>query len=189
MIRIIGGQAKGRKLYGPSGHKFRPTTGIVKEFIFSYLQYKIENAVVLDLFAGSGALGIEALSRGAFRANFIDRSQYSINIIKKNIQLCNFSRKGLIIKGNVFTQLIRLGEKRYDFDIIFADPPFKHNLREKIVNYIDRYKLLKDNGLLILKHGKKDNDKDSHTIKMIKQRTFGINVISIYSPIIDNEGI
>jgi len=181
VIRIIGGQAKGRKLYGPSGHTFRPTTGIVKEFIFSYLQFKIKNAIVLDLFAGSGALGIEALSRGAFRVNFIDRSQYSIKIIKKNITLCNFTQNGLIIKGNVFTQLMRLGGKEYNYDIIFADPPFKHNLREKIVTYVDTYKLLNDDGILMLKHQKGDSDKGSHTIKMIKQRTFGINVISVYS--------
>ena len=181
MIRIIGGQAKGRKLYGPSGHTFRPTTGIVKEFIFSYLQFIIKDAVVLDLFAGSGSLGIEALSRGASRVNFIDKSQYSINIIKKNLKLCNFSQKGFIIRGNVFTQLSKLDKKGNNFDIIFADPPFKHNLREKIVDYIDTYKLLNDNGLLMLKHKKGDIDKSNHSIKMIKQKNFGINVISIYS--------
>jgi len=180
LIRVIGGLAKGRKLYGPSDQKFRPATGIVKEFIYSYLQQKIKDAVVLDLFAGSGALGIEALSREASSVNFIDRSTYCIGIIKKNLELCNFTQKGYIIKGNVFPQLSRMGRKGYSFDLIFADPPFNYNLREKIVIFVDKNILLKENGLLIVKHKKGDIDKSKHSIEMIKQRSFGINVISIY---------
>ncbi|MFO7889033.1 MAG: 16S rRNA (guanine(966)-N(2))-methyltransferase RsmD [bacterium] len=181
MIRVIGGQAKRRKLYGPSGQKFRPATGIVKEFIFSYLQLKIMNASVLDLFAGSGSLGIEALSRGASFVHFIDRSEYSVNIIKKNLVLCNFTHKSSIIKDNVFTQLPRLSRKGISFNFILADPPFKDNLREKIVRYIDEYNLLKNYGLLFVKHSKGDSDTRKQGLRMIKQRNFGINVISIYS--------
>lgn len=181
MIRVIGGQAKKRKLYGPSGHTFRPTTGIVKEFIFSYLQQDINNARVLDLFAGSGSLGIEALSRGANFVHFIDRSKYSVNLIKKNLALCNFTSKSLIIKTNVFSQIPRLGKEQCKFDLIFADPPFKDNLREKIVRFIDRYRLLNNQGLLFVKHKKGDVDKRKQGIGMLKQRNFGINVISIYS--------
>lgn len=181
MIRVIGGQAKRRKLYGPSGHKFRPTTGIVKEFIFSYLQLKIKNTDVLDLFAGSGSLGIEALSRGARCVYFIDRSEYSVNIIKKNLALCNFTSKSLIIKADVFSQIPRLGKEHSKFDLILADPPFKDNLREKIVRFIDTYSLLNSHGLLFVKHKKGDVDKKKQGIRMIKQRTFGVNEISIYS--------
>ena len=180
MIRVIGGQVKGRKLFGPAGQRFRPVTGIVKEFIFSYLQFQIKNAVVLDLFAGSGAVGIEALSRGAFFVYFIDRSKYSINILKKNLEICNFTQKGSIIQGNVFSQLPRLGEKGHTFDLIFADPPLHHNLRAKIVTYVDTYGLLKNKGVLIVKHKKMDYDESKHTIEMVKQKNFGINVLSVY---------
>ena len=181
MIRVIGGQAKGRKLYGPSGQKFRPATGIVKEFIFSYLQFQIRNAVILDLFAGSGAVGIEALSRGAFHVYFIDRSKYSINIIEKNLEICRFTQQGSIMQGNVFSQLPRLGKEGHRFDLIFADPPLHHNLREKIVNFVDIYGLLKNKGVLIVKHKKEDSDTSKHSIDIVKQRNFGINVISVYS--------
>lgn len=181
MIRVIGGRAKGRKLYGPSGQKFRPATGIVKEFIFSYLQFQIRNAVVLDLFAGSGAVGIEALSRGAFFVYFIDRSKYSINIIEKNLELCHFTQQGMIIPGNVFSQLPRLGKQGLEFDLIWADPPLHHNLREKIINYVDNYGLLKPSGVLIVKHLKTDSDNGKHSITIVKQKNFGINVISVYS--------
>lgn len=176
----MGGQAKGRKLYGPSGRKFRPTTGIVKEFIYSYLQTMVKDAVILDLFSGSGALGIEAISRGASKVIFIERSLYSLKIIERNLNLCRFSGNAAVLKGNVFSQLRRLGKKGGQYDLILADPPFNDYLRQKIVTAIDAYNLITNDGLLLVEHLRGDSDDMGHSLNMIKQRRFGNRIVSIY---------
>jgi 16S rRNA (guanine(966)-N(2))-methyltransferase RsmD len=178
VIRIIGGSVKGRRLKGPGKQNFRPTTGRVKEFIFSYLGEEIQDAVVLDLFAGTGSLGIEALSRGAYQVFFVEKNYTRIQIIHENLKRCGFINQAKVIHGDVF--LIFNKWQGNSFPYILADPPFKKNLREKIVNTVEKAHILASGGRLIIEHEFHDNDQASHGIELIKQRRFGHCVVSVY---------
>jgi 16S rRNA (guanine(966)-N(2))-methyltransferase RsmD len=176
----MGGSARGRKLKGPAGLNFRPTTGRVKEFIFSYLGRDVETARILDLFSGTGSLGIEAISRGANESIFVEQSLQCIKILSRNLEICNFKEKSKIIKGDVFSQLRKMGRSGEMFDYIMADPPFKKFLKTCIVKTVEKNQLLGSNGLLIIEHEFHDNDLSDSILELIKQRRFGNCVISIY---------
>lgn len=179
-IRILGGSARGRRLLGPVGYRFRPTTGRVKEFIFSYLGSKVVGAKILDIFSGTGSLGLEALSRGADEVVFIERSAPNVKILKKNIEICEFSEQATIIKGNVFVLLNKLGKDSKKFDLVLADPPFKGFYREQIIETVNENHLLKDEGLLLIEHERHDPDDGRHGKEIVKQRRFGHCVVSVY---------
>ena len=180
MIRILGGSIRGRKLKSPKGLLFRPATGRVKEFIFSYLYDEIEGLRILDLFSGTGSLGIEALSRGAKECVFVEKSRESLKILKDNIDICRFSGKAHILAGDVFSVIKKLGSERQTFDIIMADPPFKLNLRKQIVVTVGENNILNNQGLLFVEHEQHDEDADQKRLKLIKSRRFGHCVVSIY---------
>ena len=180
VIKVTGGTGRGRKLRGPRGLKFRPTTGRVKEFIFSYLGDFILEAKVLDLFSGTGSLGIEALSRGAKEVVFVERSVDHIRILKRNILTCGFSGGNRIIKGDAFSVIPHLSRDQETFDLVFADPPFTDNLRSRIVETSGAYSILAPDGLLFIEHEQHDECHQSAPLQLIKTRKFGHCVVSIY---------
>jgi len=120
-MKIITGLARGRVLYWPEGEKTRPTAAQVKEALFSVIQFDIEGRTVLDLFAGSGQLGLEALSRGAAFAHFVDFDKDAINIIEKNIKICGFENFSKVYKTS-YDAFLKLTDLK--FDIVFLDPPY-----------------------------------------------------------------
>ena len=124
-MRVITGSAKGRRLESPIGDNVRPTTDRVKEALFSSIQFDIEGRKVLDLFAGSGQLGIEALSRGAASAVFVDNNAESLTIINRNLSITGLLNKAKVIKSDSEVFLKTSAEK---FDIIFLDPPYNKGL-------------------------------------------------------------
>ena len=180
MIRVIGGTARGRRLQGPPGLRFRPTTGRVKEFIFSYLNQEVEGARLLDLFSGTGSLGIEALSRGAASVVFIEEDTRHIRILKDNVALCGFSAEAQIIRGDVFRHIKRLGEGGERFDIVLADPPFKQKLHERITKGVRQAGILARESLLLIEHEVHDSISMESSLRLIKQRRFGHCVVSVY---------
>lgn len=129
-MRVITGSARGRKLCAPDGYDVRPTTDKVKEAVFSSLQFDIGGALVLDLFAGSGQLGIEALSRGARHAVFVDNSRVSLGCVRKNLEATDFVSASDVLLRDSF-DYIALTER--SFDIIFLDPPYGCGIVEKIL--------------------------------------------------------
>ncbi|HHS13230.1 MAG TPA: 16S rRNA (guanine(966)-N(2))-methyltransferase RsmD [bacterium] len=179
-IRIIGGESRGRKLKGPRGLEFRPATGRAKTFIFSYLSDRIKDAVVLDLFAGSGSLGLEALSQGAAHVDFVEKSFQHIQLLKSNISRCDFSDRSRIIHGDVFEEIIRLRNSHRRFSLILADPPFKAFYRERIVRSVKEGGILKSDGILIIEHDSHDPDSEGHGFRLIRQKPLGQSYISIY---------
>lgn len=181
VIRVLGGTVRGKKLFSPVGLQFRPATGRVKEFIFSYLGETVEQARLLDLFAGTGALGIEALSRGAREVVFVDRTVSSIELVKKNIKACRFLNQAIPVCGDVFHLLPMVNQKYGCFDIVIADPPFKEGLREKIVKIVSENALIQTGGRLIIEHDMRDSDSGNHPMTVQKQRRFGHCVVSIYT--------
>lgn len=128
-MRITGGQAKGRRLAAFRGSDIRPTSDMVREAVFDLIGQDLEGLKVLDLFAGTGSLGIEALSRGASKAVFADQSQKSIDLIRKNLRICGLEGKGTLWKGDLirrFPEKRLLGEK--GGDLVFIDPPYEEGL-------------------------------------------------------------
>ncbi|NLC73059.1 MAG: 16S rRNA (guanine(966)-N(2))-methyltransferase RsmD [Ruminococcaceae bacterium] len=142
-MRVISGTAKGRKLKTPKGYEVRPTSEMIKESIFSAIQFEISGKRVLDLFAGTGQMGIEALSRGASEAVFIDSSKSSALLVKENIEACKFNAR--VINTDAISYL-KQAEK---FDIIFIDPPYDTDLAEKSLEIIQNIDLLCDGGIII----------------------------------------
>ncbi|MPN22348.1 Ribosomal RNA small subunit methyltransferase D [bioreactor metagenome] len=143
-MRVITGTAKGRKLVTLDGIDVRPTTDRTKEAIFSIIQFDIEGSKVLDLFAGSGQLGIEALSRGAENAVFIDQSKQAINVINENLQHTGLNKQATVLNTNAKTFLISTNEK---FNIAFLDPPYGKGLLQDILPYVE--KCMVEGGLIL----------------------------------------
>jgi len=144
-MRIISGKARGRKLKEPGGHKIRPTSDRVKESVFTIVQFDIEGRRVLDLFAGSGQYGIEALSRDAAFVCFVDTSKEAINLVNENLKICGFSEDAKVYSRDAITYL----EYCDGFDLIFIDPPYGTNLADKAVSKIVKFDKLNINGIII----------------------------------------
>ena len=183
-MRIIGGTAKGRRLQTPpkstakrTGRPvIRPTADRAREALFSIIGSEVENGEVLDLFAGTGALGLEALSRGARSAVFVDKNSQSITLIQKNIELCGFSDRSSIIKRDLakslsFLEKILPGK---EFSIIFIDPPYKNGLSLSMIKELSSGALLASSGLVIV-----EDDADIELprsmglLTLIDQRQYG----------------
>lgn len=142
-MRVITGSARGRKLKTPEKYDIRPTTDNVKEALFNIIQFDIEGRRVLDLFAGTGQLGIECLSRGAASAVFIDESCEAIKIIKENLKNCGLN--GRVIQRDALSFLRDCGT----FDIIFVDPPYDAGLYERVLESVNLIDILSDSGIII----------------------------------------
>ena len=147
-MRVISGSAKGVRLESLEGDNTRPTLDRVKEALFNIIQNEVIDAKVLDLFAGSGALGIESISRGAKQAVFCDKSYKAIQIINRNIQKSKVLEKSVIIQKDFLKSLQKLKEEK--FDIIFLDPPYKENLSVLAVEKIIELDVLQEEGIIII---------------------------------------
>ncbi|MGI6097732.1 MAG: 16S rRNA (guanine(966)-N(2))-methyltransferase RsmD [Dethiobacteria bacterium] len=153
-MRVIAGTRKGRLLKMPTGMKTRPTADKVKEAIFNIIGSKIIDAYFLDLFAGSGAVGIEALSRGARQCVFVEKNGHCLKTIKTNLALTNFMDKAIIIKKDVTKALsssLRL-LFTHKFDFVFLDPPYDSAIYETVLNGIREYDLITQGGVIIVEH-------------------------------------
>ncbi len=142
-MRVITGAARGRKLLEPEGMAVRPTTDMVKEAMFNIIQFDIEGRRVLDLFAGTGQLGIEALSRGAAEAVFCDESRQAVKLVRANLERCGL--KGRVEQTDSIAYLSRAGK----FDLVFLDPPYDTNLLEKALEAIRNVDILNDGGIIV----------------------------------------
>ena len=173
-MRIISGLARGTKLYTLDGENTRPTLDRVKEPLFSIIQNHIKDSVVLDLFAGSGALGLEALSRGAEKSVLCDKSYDAIEIIKKNINKTHFEEKTKIFCMDYKKCLLALDEK---FDLIFIDPPYKLDIAVDSVKIILDKNLLSPDGIIIIETDDEQREiqkiKNISNIEIINLKTYG----------------
>ncbi len=151
-MRVITGKVKGHKLKAPKGMSTRPTSDRVKESIFNIIGYIPQDSIVLDLFAGSGNVGIEFLSRGASQCYFIDNSATSVSIIKENLESTKLSNQSYIYKNDVEKSVAILGSRNICFDFIFIDPPYEKNLVQPTLDAIYMNSLLKSNGIIIVEH-------------------------------------
>jgi 16S rRNA (guanine966-N2)-methyltransferase len=154
-MRITGGQAKGRRLIGPKGFYLRPTSDLVREALFQILQIRLEfqweSCNVLDLFAGTGALGIEALSRSVRQVVFVDHSKVSLDLIRRNLNLCDFSERGKIFRADISnSKSLNLVLKNGPFNLIFADPPYSKGWSIKVLEWATNTFALTSGGWMII---------------------------------------
>lgn len=154
-MRVITGKSKGKKLIAPKGLHTRPTSDKVKESIFDILGYIKDNSQVLDLYAGSGGIGIEFLSRGANICYFIDNDLNSIRAIKENLERTRFTSQAQVYKNSAEKAVCILGSKGIIFDYIFLDPPYEKGILVPILEKIDQNKILSEEGILIVEHESK----------------------------------
>ena len=145
-MRVITGTARGRRLKEPTGLETRPTTDRVKEGIFSSIQFEIEGRRVLDLFGGTGQLGIEALSRGAERCTFVDLRKEAAAVIRENVKTCGFESQGKVVQGDGIAFLTGCREK---FDLVFLDPPYGAGMLEKALEAIAKIDIMTENGIIV----------------------------------------
>lgn len=154
----------------------RPTSDRVRESIFNVLREEVAGKSILDLFAGAGSLGIEALSRGAESVTFVDASSGSINVLKRNLEKLKLKDKSTVIRMDGLKALKRLQQT---FQMIFADPPYLRGFIQRIVDLIAQSEVLERDGILILEHHKKETFSfPQEKLPLIKQKRFGDTVIS-----------
>ena len=149
-MRVITGIARGRKLKEPAGMETRPTTDRVKEGIFSSIQFELEGRRVLDLFGGTGQMGIEAISRGAAHCTFVDLRKDAVAVIRENLSLTGFSQQARVVQGDALAFLSRCRET---FDVIFLDPPYESGLLEKTMELVTTIDIVSENGIIVCENG------------------------------------
>ncbi|WP_295580295.1 16S rRNA (guanine(966)-N(2))-methyltransferase RsmD [uncultured Oscillibacter sp.] len=148
-MRVITGSARGRRLKELEGMETRPTTDRVKEGMFSILQFDIEGRRVLDLFAGTGQLGIECLSRGAASAVFVDRRPDAVKLIRENLRVTQLQDRARVVPGDSMEYLASLREK---FDLVFLDPPYAAGLLEPALTRLAGFDILAPHGIIVAEH-------------------------------------
>lgn len=189
-MRIISGIGKSRKLFTPplNNKSIRPTSDRAREALFSILGNAVHGAKVLDLYAGTGAMGLEAFSRGADFVVFVDNNRLALDLIRKNIELCRRGYTGQcemrVIKHDLTKGLPRLSyppETDRGFDIIFADPPYGKNLSLSVLNTVNENTLLGENGMLIIEERYNISLPDALTqLSLIDKRVYGENGFWLY---------
>ena len=179
-MRVISGTARGKKLHSLEGLETRPTLDRVKEAVFNIIQFNLKNAIILDLFSGSGALAIEALSRGAEEAILCDKSKNAIQIINTNLQETKLKDKAIVINSDYLEALNKLNNENRKFDIIFIDPPYKSSFALNSIDKIFEYNLLKDDGFIIVETDDKNKIEEMKKLEYIEvydERKYGIVLI------------
>lgn len=177
-MRITGGTGRGRRLKAPSGKHIRPTSEKVRQALFNILSDKIEGAVFLDLFAGAGGIGIEAISRGAAKAVFVDASREAVRLIQANIEAADFADKAEVIHLEAEAFLRR---RRQTFDIIFLDPPYTEDLAP-LLHMISEADILRTGGIVVAERFKKQPSvKSAGHLELFREARYGDTVLAFYS--------
>ena len=175
MMRIITGSAKGKKLVSLEGDATRPTSERIKEAVFSSIQFDVEGRRVLDLFAGSGQMGLEALSRGAEKATFIDLSREAMEIVKQNAKLTGFFDKSHFLVSD-WRNYIRKASGREQFDLVFVDPPYSMQCCADAAAYLAKTELIIPGAIVVLESGEEEINLDDPRLngyRVIKSTHYG----------------
>ena len=180
-MRIIAGKARGRKLIPPATMETRPTLDRVKESMFSIIQNHIPDAVVVDVFAGTGSLGLEAASRGAKEVYLVDRSKDAFSLLKQNIENLKFEDTCYALNKDSYEALKYLADKNKVFDVIFIDTPYCREMIPEALNIIHDRKLLNEDGIIVTKIDSIEEIYEGNdNIALFKSRKYGNTTICLY---------
>jgi 16S rRNA (guanine(966)-N(2))-methyltransferase RsmD len=180
-MRIISGVAKGRKLVSPEGMNTRPTLDRIKESIFNIIQHSVVDAKVVDVFAGTGSLGLEAVSRGAKECYLIDKGDVTFKCLKQNVDNLNFNDRCKCFNIDSYSALKGFGEKGLIFDLIFIDPPYLKDMIPPAVDIITEKNLLAKDGLIVAKIDTKEELYNGNSvIKLFDSRKYGNTTVCFY---------
>ena len=179
-MKVISGILKGRNIEGYNIDGTRPTMDRVKESLFATIQNNLKDSVVLDLFAGSGQLGIEAISNGAKLCYFIDNNKEVIKVLNKNISNLNIKSNSKVILSDWKKSLNEFANQNFKFDLIFVDPPYDYNVYEKILDKVSNLNLLNENGLIILEHSNLKFKDTYNNLTLYKEKRYGNKSVNIY---------
>lgn len=178
-MRVIAGQAKGKKLFSVPGQTTRPISDRVKESLFNILANQVVDALFLDLFAGTGSVGIEALSRGARRAVFVERSHKAIAVIKRNLATTGLGDHAEVVQQDVFRYLERPQERR--FDIVYVAPPQYRGLWARTLRILDQGDLVASQGLVVAQiHPKEYEPLTLKQLQLVDQRRYGSTTLCFF---------
>lgn len=177
-MRVITGTARGRKLKELQGMETRPTTDRVKEAMFSIIQFELEGRRVLDLFSGTGQLGIEALSRGADRCVFVDVRREAAQLIRENLEYTGLSERAQVVQGDY---LAYLTQSKETFDVVILDPPYGEEIIKKALQTITRIDKVSENGIIICENGSNfDWPSVSEPYELQKEYRYGSSKLALY---------
>jgi 16S rRNA (guanine(966)-N(2))-methyltransferase RsmD len=182
-MRIISGTSKGRKLATPGNRSLRPTSDRVKESIFNILRGQIEGRVVLDLFAGTGNLGIEALSRGAKKVIFVEKARQALRLIQRNLSQFGLEERSEVLPIDANRAIGILKRRGKTFDLIFMDPPYEKGLIERSLAKLISHPIYHRESILVIEHHRRELVPPGiHGWDLIRQRQMGETVISFLTP-------
>jgi 16S rRNA (guanine966-N2)-methyltransferase len=181
-VRVIGGIYRGRRLRTAEGFAVRPTSDRLRETLFNILAPQVGGSRFLDICAGSGAVGIEALSRGASEATFIDNSRRACSAIEANLQALGVGREATVIRSDAVAALKRLAEASEQFDIIFFDPPYASDIYRAVMLKLAASALLSDNAIVIAEHRAKTPPESNYGgLKMRREVKQGESALAFYA--------
>lgn len=179
-MRIITGKARGLKLVTPKNYLVRPTADRVKEALFNIIQSRIPGSTVLDAFAGTGNLGLEAWSRGAEKVFYFDKSRESLKLVKANVEKARAGEDVTMIHTDAVNGLAMMAQQKRRFDVIFSDPPYDKGLNQKVVEALEKWPVLKEGGLLVLEHSLLEDPRDYVPERLaIRSEKYGDTKISL----------
>ncbi len=180
-MRVIGGTAKGRRVKSFKGQSLRPTADRVKEALFNILPHDLSGWKVLDIFAGTGNLTFEALSRGAAQACLVDVSREAAKMIRKNVEALGFSRSARVLGIPVLRAIHVLAGRGDKFDLILADPPYDKGWVERVLRSLAQEELLEEDGILVVEHSTREGVKESYgSVVLQDQRRYGGTCLSFF---------
>lgn len=181
-MRIIAGELRGRRLHRLEGKQTRPTSDRLRETIFNILSFRIRQAVVLDLFSGTGAMAIEALSRGADSAVLVDDSSRAISLITQNIRSFSLEKKARVLRGDIAHNLNFLRQVHPRFDLVFMDPPYNLNLIAPTLNHLLQSESMAPEACIVIEHSVLEAlCFDQRRLELYDQRTYGKTMLSFLS--------
>lgn len=182
-MRIIGGRFRGRRLATVAG-PVRPTADRVREAIFNILGDRVRDAAVLDLYAGTGALGLEALSRGAATVVFVEQHRRVLQLLQRNLALLGLTSQARILAGRVLGILPRLARSGCRFNLVFLDPPYGHGLAAATLKTLASLDLVQPGGLVVVEHHRAEELAPAYAaLHRSDCRTYGTTCVSFYQPL------
>jgi len=184
-MRIIAGTRKGRKLHALGGLPIRPTGDRLRESVFNILAGEMAGAMVLDLFAGTGSLGMEALSRGAESCVFVEKNAQAVDLIRRNLTRCGLAERAQVIKRDVLQGLGFLNPVQEIFDVVFLDPPYDRGYVTSTLLLLDRCSCLRPDGWIVVEHSRsEDLPEVMKNLSETDRRRYGKTLVSFYRSVV-----